>query len=411
MRPAALWCAQVIDQPPADRRINIVGGCGHVGLPLGLAFAQAGFDVTLYDINAAAVALVNDGCMPFMDRGADEVLRASIGRTLRATTRRESVGEADVVVVVTGTPVDAHLNPDLGGLRALIDELHPHLRAPQLLVMRSTVYPGVTEYVGRALHERGLSLDVAFCPERVAEGVGLEEICSLPQIVSGLSPQAVSRARALFSALTQKTIELPAREAELAKLFTNAARYIHFAVANQFYTMATREGLDFYRIYGAMTEDYPRMRGFPRPGFAAGPCLFKDTMQLSAFGQNAFFLGHSAMLINEGLPNFVVEQLKAAHPLRSMTVGIAGMAFKAGSDDKRDSLSYKLRKVLRMECARVLCSDPYVKDDDFVPLETLARESEVIILGVPHPQYRDYDFGQAKVVDVWNLLGQGGQIA
>ena len=394
-----------------DRRICIVGGCGHVGLPLGLAFAHAQFDVTLYDINASAVARVNQGVMPFMDRGADPILRACIGRTLRASTDRASVGVADVVVVVTGTPVDAHLNPELGGLEALMRELEPHLRAQQLLVLRSTVYPGVTEHVGRTLQARGLSLDIAFCPERVAEGVGLEEICSLPQIVSGLSPDAVSRARSLFLALTEKIIELAPREAELAKLFTNAARYIHFAVANQFYTMATREGLDFYRIHNAMTDDYPRMRGFPKPGFAAGPCLFKDTMQLSAFSQNAFFLGHSAMLVNEGLPNFVVEQLKSAHPLRTLTVGIAGMAFKAGSDDKRDSLSYKLRKVLRLECARVLCSDAYIKDEGFVPLDELVRESDVIILGVPHPQYAQHDFGGKKVVDVWNLLGHGGQIA
>jgi UDP-N-acetyl-D-mannosaminuronic acid dehydrogenase len=381
-----------------------------VGLPLGLAFATRGKKVVLYDIDAEAVGRVNRGEMPFLDAGAEEALAATIGTSLSASTHPESISFSDAIVAVTGTPVDPHLNPDLTGMVGLVEELHRYLRDDQLFVLRSTVYPGVTEYVAEQLRQRGKSPLVAFCPERVAEGKALQEIISLPQIVAGVTPEASARARALFSLVTGSIIELKPREAELAKLFTNSWRYINFAVANQFYVLATQFDLDFYRIYEAMTKDYPRMQGFPRPGFTAGPCLFKDTMQLAAFSNNNFFLGHSAMLVNEGLPNYVVSKLKERYPLAEMTVGIAGMAFKADSDDSRDSLSYKLRKVLRLEAKRVLCSDPFIQDPSFVPIERLVAESDLVIVGTPHAQYRQLDIGDRKLVDVWNFFGRGGAI-
>src|SRR5262249_55627282 len=154
---------------------------------------------------------------------------------------------------------------------------------------------------------------------------------------------------------TQDLIPLPPLGAELAKLYNNAWRYIQFAAANQFYMIANDYGVDFYEIHRAMTEKYPRAKGFPKAGFAAGPCLFKDTMQLSTFDNNAFFLGHSAMLVNEGLPNYLVRRAAQRYQLRDKTAAILGMTFKADSDDPRDSLSFKLKKSLLVECKEVLC--------------------------------------------------------
>ena len=122
------------------------------------------------------------------------------------------------------------------------------------------------------------------------------------------------RARDLFLTIAPTVIELAPLEAELAKLFTNSWRYLNFAISNQFYMLAETYGLDFYRIHDAVTREYPRMRSFARAGFAAGPCLLKDTLQLSAFSGNNFFLGHAAMLVNEGLPNFIVTQLRQHGP-------------------------------------------------------------------------------------------------
>src|ERR1019366_3171254 len=130
----------------------------------------------------------------------------------------------------------------------------------------------------------------------------------------------------------------------------------------------------------------PRMRSFAKPGFAAGPCLLKDTLQLSAFAKNNFFMGHAAMLINEGLPNVIVEQLRR-FGLSDLRVAILGMAFKGNSDDTRESLAYKLRNLLLIEAKEVLCTDPYVRDPRLVPLQTAIESADIVILGAPHSVY------------------------
>ncbi|MBZ5637125.1 MAG: nucleotide sugar dehydrogenase [Acidobacteriia bacterium] len=388
--------------------IVIIGGCGHVGLPLGLAFALAGRSVVAVDIDAEKVARTNQGVMPFVDAGADrclpEVLRK---KTFTATTSSDAIRDADTVITVVGTPLDEHLNPRLEVYSDLIRRDRSRLRDGQLLVLRSTVYPGTTDQVAHALERAGFDLDVAFCPERVAEGVALEEIHSLPQIVSGTTPRAERRAADLFGLLTPDVIGLPTMAAELTKLYNNAWRYIQFAVANQFYMIANDCGLDFHEIHRAMTEKYPRARGFPRAGFAAGPCLFKDTMQLATFNNNAFFLGHSAMLVNEGLPNYLVRRVTSRYDLREMTVGILGMTFKADSDDPRDSLSFKLRKCLVFEAKEVLCADPYLDRPWILPAEEVVERSGLLFVGAPHRAYKALDMRGKTVIDVWNSVPGG----
>jgi len=386
-------------------RVAIVGGCGHVGLPLGLAFADAGLPVVLYDIDAAAVDKVRAGKMPFFEKDADEVLaRVLANGNLTLTCDPTLVSGVDHVVVVIGTPVDEHLNPDPGAVVQAIELMIDHLRDGQHLVMRSTVYPGVTALVERLLARHGLAIDVSFCPERIAEGRAIEELRSLPQIVSGRTPEAVRRAGDLFGWLTDKTIPLEVEEAELAKLFTNTWRYIKFAAANQLYMIATDYGADFERIRAAMIEDYPRAADIPGAGLAAGPCLLKDTMQLAAFNRNNFMLGHASMLVNEGLPGYLVDQIEAVHDLSTMTVGLLGMAFKGESDDIRSSLSYKLKRLLKLKAGRVLCTDPYVTvDGDLEPLDLVLEQADLLVVAAPHHVYRSLA-PRVPVFDIWNLL-------
>ena len=154
-----------------------------------------------------------------------------------------------------------------------------------------------------------------------------------------------------------------------------------------------------------MVEGYGRIGDLPTAGFAAGPCLLKDTMQLAAFQGNSFQLGHVAMLINEGLPNFLVEQLRKKYDLGKTKVGILGMAFKAESDDMRDSLSFKLGKILRFHNTHVYYSDEYAQNPDFVTKEELVENSEVIIVAVPHAAYKELTIPDSKdVVDLWSLV-------
>nr|BFE68203.1 UDP-N-acetyl-D-mannosamine dehydrogenase [Actinoplanes digitatis] len=388
----------------------MVGGCGRVGLPLGIALAARGQSVVLYDIDAAAVERVNSGVMPFAEEGAQEPLTEALaaGR-LRATTDPAAVGLADALVVVVGTPVDSHLNPDLGAVPRAIERCVEHLRDGQLIVLRSTVYPGVTALTEKLLSAKGLVVDVAFCPERIAEGRAMTELFTLPQIIAARTPQALDRAEALFRNLTGKIVRLEPEEAELAKLFTNTWRYLKFAAANQFWMMANDFGLDFARIQQAVVHDYPRADDLPMPGFAAGPCLLKDTMQLAAFNRNNFVLGHSAMLINEGLPLYLVSRLEDRFDLAELSVGILGMAFKGGSDDTRDSLAYKLKKILTLKARETLCTDPYVTDDRLVPLDDVLKRADLLVIAAPHPDYAVLDTDK-PVVDMWGLTGQGVRV-
>jgi UDP-N-acetyl-D-mannosaminuronic acid dehydrogenase len=390
--------------------VCIVGGCGRVGLPLGIALASRGLSVVLYDIDAAAVDLVNAGTLPFAEPDAAEMLtEAMAAGRLRATTAAASVGQADALVVVVGTPVDEHLNPDLSAVPRALELCAEHLRDGQLVVLRSTVYPGVTALTERLLAGKGLDVDVAFCPERIAEGKAMTELFTLPQIVAARTPTAMARAERLFRHLTDTIVQLEPEEAELAKLFTNTWRYIKFATANQFWMMANDFGLDFARIRHAVTHDYPRAADLPMPGFAAGPCLLKDTMQLAAFNRNNFVLGHSAMLINEGLPLYLVSRLEARFDLAEMTVGILGMAFKGGSDDPRESLAYKLRKILMLKARETLCSDPYVVDDRFLPLDDVVKRADLLVIAAPHAEYAELDPDQ-PLIDMWGLTGRGVRV-
>ncbi len=388
--------------------VLILGGCGHVGLPLGLAFADSGLDVTLCDLNQAAVDKVNAGVMPHAEPGASDVLARTLdNHRLRATTDASVIASAIHVVIVIGTPVDEHLNPDPQAVVDAIEAIADHLVDGQIIVLRSTVFPGVTRMVERLIERLGKSVDVAFCPERIAEGKAMEELYSLPQIVAARTARATERAAELFRSLTKSIVVVEPEEAELAKLFTNSYRYIKFAAANQLYMMANDYGVDYERIRAAVIEDYPRAADLPGPGFAAGPCLLKDTMQLAAFNNNNFALGQASMQINEGLPLYMVSKMADRFDLDSMTVGILGMAFKGESDDNRSSLSYKLKRVLKVRAAEVLTSDPYVETDaNLVPLDVVLEHSDLLVIGAPHKVYATMNVRQ-PVVDIWNIRGNG----
>ena len=398
----------VVEGRPADLDLVVVGGCGHVGLPLALCFANVGCRVGIYDTDQRKVELVRAGQMPFMEQGADRLLTDALQRgCLEVTATSEILERSDVILLVIGTPIDEFMNPSTRIFERAVDELAPRLRPGALVILRSTVFPGTTEFVEGRLRERGASVDVVFCPERVAEGHALEEIRSQPQIIGAASDRAFVRAGAVFERLDVEILRTTPKAAELAKLLTNTWRYMKFAMANQFFEIAHRAGVDYDQVLHAIRYHYPRAADLPGPGFAAGPCLLKDTMQLAAFTADHFPIGHAAMLINEGLPGYVIDTLNTRNPLTGRTVGILGMAFKGESDDPRTSLSYKLKKLAAFKGARVLCSDPYVADGDLQPLEQVLREADVLIIAAPHDAYRTLQLNGQEVVDIWGLTGDG----
>jgi UDP-N-acetyl-D-mannosaminuronic acid dehydrogenase len=393
--------------------LTVVGGGGHVGIPLVLAFAEAGYRVNVHDVNRDALATLQSGRLPFIEYGGEELLVRALKRNrLVFTSSPADISPTAPVIVTIGTPIDEFLNPVRKVVQDCIDGLLPYLADGQLLVLRSTVFPGTTDWLDAYLRRRNRHLKVAFCPERMVQGHGIRELKETPQIISATTPAAEEEATKLFSAIAPELIVVTPREAELAKLFNNAYRYIEFATANQFYLITKAAGLDYRKVYDAMKRNYPRARGIPTPGLAAGPCLMKDTAQLAAFAQNQFSLGNAAMLVNEGLVLHVCDDLRRRYDLSRMTVGLLGMAFKAEIDDTRASLSYKFKKALANLAQAVLTTDPFVTTDpELLALDEVIKRSDLLILCAPHSAYRELNFAGKPVVDVWGFLNKANVIA
>ncbi|TMJ34968.1 MAG: nucleotide sugar dehydrogenase [Alphaproteobacteria bacterium] len=389
-----------------DADLTVVGGGGHVGIPLVLAFAEAGLRVNVHDLDRDVLKTLSSGRLPFIELGGQELLaKALAGKRLIFTSEPSHLSPKVPVIITIGTPIDEFLNPVRQVVQDCIDALLPHLTDGQLLVLRSTV---IDEYLRR----KGRRLKVAFCPERVVQGHGVKELKETPQIISGTTQAAEDAAANLFSRISCELVRVKPREAEFAKLFNNAYRYIEFAIANQFYLIAKRAGLDYRQVAHAMKYNYPRARGIPTPGLAAGPCLFKDTVQLLAFAQNQFSLGNAAMLVNEGLVLHIVDDLDQRFDLSRMTIGLLGMAFKAEIDDTRASLSYKFKKALLPLAQNVLTTDPFVTtDSELLVLDDVIARSDLLILCAPHQAYRELDLLGKPVVDVWGALKKANVIS
>jgi len=388
-----------------NKKIIVVGGCGHIGLPLSVALANAGFNVVAYDINQNNVDYALTGKMPFIEDNGDEQLFKALKSQkldIRSILLDDDIG-SDFILTL-GTPVDEFLNPSFSIFEKSLTPLLKYFTDESLIILRSTVYPGTTDWLHNFLIENKKKPNVAFCLERVVQCKTLEEIKELPQIVSATSKYAEQRASDIFLKLTKKVITCEPKEAEFAKLFLNSYRYIQFAIANQFFILANDAGLDFHKIRKIMSEDYPRADGLPGPGFAAGPCLFKDTMQLVSFAQNNFGLGFHAMLVNEGLVLYIKNLIEKEYDGFNTTVGLLGMAFKKDCDDIRSSLSYKLKKTLKPIVKNVICTDDLVSDDpDLISLEETLEKSDVLVLCTPHSYLKKIKVNK-PIIDIWNYL-------
>ena len=406
--------------------VCVVGGAGHVGLPLGLVLADSGYFVRFLDQNDLPLRYLIDGKLPFVEEGAQELLDRINARAQETCKScydfRQSlkyVRNAKVVIVCVGTPVDEYLQPRPDKLLAVIREMVPHLQSGQHVMLRSTLFPGTMRRIRDLLPT---SVELSYCPERIVQGQAVKELRELPQIVSAYNEHSATTARELFNKIrTGKyvtldpnlnkldilhTITCRPEEAELAKLFLNSWRYIQFAAANQFLAVAEELGVDYLKVDQAMKAGYPRGQALPRPGFAAGPCLLKDTMQIAAVLPQGFPLGHAARQVNESLPELVAKKLRDNLGPPGL-VGVLGMAFKADNDDHRDSLSFKLARVLEREGYEVVCSDEHMQRTGFVTKEEVIERCQAVIVAVPHAAYRGLDLQGRTAVDLWGVTQNG----
>src|SRR4051812_36149276 len=264
-------------------------GLGRVGLPLALAFADAGLSVIGVDNDAERLSAVRAGRMPFDEPGASEVLERVAGR-LTFTERAADAHDARHIVLTLGTPAMAHIEIDLSDIRGVLDDLLPHLHEGHAIHLRSTIAPGTTDFVAGYLAKHrgfdvGADLFVAHVPERIAAGRFFEEISTLPCIVGGVGERSGEVAERLFAALGAPVVQTTPIQAELAKIWTNILRYATFALPNLLMMDCEQYGANVFEVIDLINRDYPR-GGIAQPGFTAGTCLRKD-FAFSEGGSNA----------------------------------------------------------------------------------------------------------------------------
>ena len=383
------------------QNISIIGGAGHVGFPLGLAFAEKNFKVDLVDIDLKNIELIKSGKPPFMEIGAERLLKKNLKRNKIFTKKKlDDLINSKYIIVCIGTPVGKNLKPKLTDFINFFKKLKKFIHRDHVIIIRSSIYPGIIDKLEKLLGPK--NNNIIYCPERIVQGQALIELKKLPQIIASNKRKNLIHAKYLFSKIASKIIITSVIEAELIKLFSNSNRYINFSIANQFFLMCQSMNLNFSRVRGIMQDGYERNLNLPKAGFTAGPCLLKDTMQLSSFFKKKFNLGHAAMQINESIPQFIINELNKMKNIKKKIIGVLGLAFKPENDDIRDSLSIKLLKLLKKNKFKTLQSDEYFQDKNNVSKEYLLKKSHVIVIGAPHKSYNKISYPKkTRLINVW----------
>jgi UDP-N-acetyl-D-mannosaminuronic acid dehydrogenase len=401
-------------------KVAVVGGAGHVGIPFSIVVASAGHNVVGYDLNEDANNMLNSGELPFIEIGAKEPLNAALATgKLFYTSDINHINDVDVIAIMLGTPVDAENNPVLDGIVSFVtDSVIPrlHTSCGKMIILRSTVAPGTTELLKNIIEKQtGLKESedffLVFCPERVAQTLGVKETPILPQLIGAFTLEAFMKAEEFFQTFVlAECFRLDPKEAEFGKLMTNMYRYVNFALANEFYILGRQYDIDIHTVIAACNYNYPRMQlASPGPN-VGGPCLFKDGRFLTSKIQFNDLISN-AFSINEGMPRVVLDlALEEAKKegVKLEKIGILGMTFKAECDDTRNSLSYKLKKLIKLEGMVPICYDAFMESMSEHSLEDI-MECDAVILMTPHSYSTRYDDPRylkdgAIVVDVWKLL-------
>ncbi len=385
----------------SEKNISIIGGAGHIGLPLALAFTEKKFHVHLIDKNEKNLNLIASNKMPFLEFRAEKSLKKALNRKLLYFEKNlENIGLSKYIIICIGTPINSQLKPNQKDFFNLIWELKKYIKKNHIIIIRSSIYPGTINKIKKILKNK--NNNIVYCPERIVQSKSLIELPKLPQIIATDNKKVFLEIKKLFKKITGKIIKTSTLEAELIKLYSNANRYINFAIANQLFAICHLHNLDFNRVRTIMQDGYARNLNLARAGLTSGPCLLKDTMQLRSFCNNNFELGTAAMKINEKIPDLIIQKLKKYKNYKSKTIGLLGLTFKGETDDIRDSLSIKLLNKLKRNRLKILQSDEFYKNKDNIDLKKLILKSDIIIIGAPHKKYLKLKISKnKKIINIW----------
>ncbi|HXB64372.1 MAG TPA: UDP binding domain-containing protein [Solirubrobacteraceae bacterium] len=429
--------------PEHTADVSVIG-LGRVGLPLALSFADRGLRVIGIDNDPVRLDSLRGGTMPFQEPGAQELLErlgAGPGR-LRLSDRVADAAGARHIVITLGTPSFSHIEIDMRHIRSALDDLLGVLAPGHSLVLRSTVAPGTTEFVAGYLEKHrgfrvGEDLFVAHVPERIAAGRFLAEIDSLPCIVGGVGARSgeatgvtrsgmtgfreaagVTRsgevAAELFGVFSAPIVHTTPVQAELAKIWANILRYTNFALPNLLMMDCERHAANVFEVIDLINRDYPR-GGIAQPGLTAGTCLRKD-FAFSEERSNAPGMLLAVSRVNESVPLFLVEGMRRRMgTIANRKVAVLGLAFKADTDDERDSLAHKLIRLLERELADVAVHDPHVATPT-APLQEALQGADAVVVAANHSEFRNpatlaaigaLAVAECLVIDPWNCWGAG----
>jgi UDP-N-acetyl-D-glucosamine dehydrogenase len=383
--------------------VNIgIVGLGYVGLPLGVAFAEAGHEVVGLDVAPQRVDAVNRG-ESFVEDISSERLRALGGR-ISATTRYADLAHSDVVIVAVPTPLTANREPDLGPLIGCARSLAGVLQKGQLVVLESTTYPGTTrDTFVPLLEESGLAagtdFNVAFSPERVDPGRTDYTLRNTPKVVGGLTPACHERAVALYREVCDHIVEVSGPEpAELSKLLENVFRSVNIALVNELAMLCDRMGIDVWEVVdAAATKPYGFMRFDPGPGMG-GHCLPVDPFYLAwrarEFDMQTEFI-ELAGEVNQAMPYYCVERIARAlnghsKSIRGSRIVVFGVSYKAGVGDLRESPALKIMKILGDLGGDVAYHDEHVPElPQFglisEPFDSALESADAAVIVTAHP--------------------------
>jgi UDP-N-acetyl-D-glucosamine dehydrogenase len=378
-------------------------GLGYVGLPLAVAFADAGEDVVAVDVDPRKVDSIAKG-ESYIEDVSSDALRAALPR-IHATSHYQPLARTDAALICVPTPLTPNREPDLSALVAAANALGQVLQRGQLVVLESTTYPGTTreQLVSILEHQSdlkvGRDVNVAFSPERFDPGRTDYALRNTPKVIGGMTEACTDRAAELYGRVCDRIVRVSTPEAaELTKLLENIFRSVNIALVNELAILAERMGIDIWEVVdAASTKPYGFMRFEPGPGMG-GHCLPVDPFYLTwrarEFQMSTEFI-ELAGKINQQMPYHCVERIEralndASKPVRDSHILILGASYKAGVGDVRESPALRIMEVLAERGANLSYHDPYVPalpelGLSSVPIDPTAASADAVVLVTAHP--------------------------
>ena len=381
------------------KKVSVVGGAGHIGLPLSCFLQNKGFEVVVIDNNSKSLNLIKKNVLTFYEKGLEENLKTALEKGMKLSDNIEEIINTEVVIVTIGTSSN-QVHIDL--FEKLINDILEIISNDSLLILRSTITMKDINTIKSNEYFIKKNINLAYCPERIAEGEAFEELEELPQIVGAEEKDVQEKAKNFFQKLKIPTLSTSIEHAIFTKLFTNAYRHASFSLANEFYNIALENKIDFEHIRELSTTDYPRLNNLPLTGYVGGPCLPKDLETfIKSYNVNNSLLNHLEN-VNEKFLDNIVHKCEVIFKEKKLIQ--LGLSFKINSDDIRGSGSIELYKKLKRKGFEIYLVDPYINkeslDFELFNFEDISNKTDNILISVNHDKFKKLNFDNKKVLYV-----------